>query len=42
MFPGIAMVIPLLGLFTDIGWINTYQALILPACRSRCRWRCGT
>jgi multiple sugar transport system permease protein len=31
MFPGIAMVIPLLKLFTDIGWINTYQALILPA-----------
>ena len=31
MFPGIAMVIPLFGLFTDIGWINTYQALILPA-----------
>jgi len=31
MFPGIAMVIPLFSLFTDIGWINTYQALILPA-----------
>lgn len=31
MFPGIAMVIPLLKLFTDIGWINTYQALILPS-----------
>jgi multiple sugar transport system permease protein len=31
MFPGIAMVIPLFGLFTDIGWINTYQALILPS-----------
>lgn len=31
MFPGIAMVIPLFKLFTDIGWINTYQALILPA-----------
>jgi multiple sugar transport system permease protein len=31
MFPGIAMVIPLLKLFTDINWINTYQALILPA-----------
>lgn len=30
MFPGIAMVIPLLKLFTDIGWINTYQAMILP------------
>jgi multiple sugar transport system permease protein len=31
MFPGIAMVIPLFSLFTDIGWINTYQALIIPA-----------
>jgi multiple sugar transport system permease protein len=31
MFPGIAMVIPLLKLFTEINWINTYQALILPA-----------
>lgn len=31
MFPGIAMVIPLFKLFTDIGWINSYQALILPA-----------
>jgi len=31
MFPGIAMVIPLLQVFTDIGWINTYQALILPS-----------
>jgi len=31
MFPGIAMVIPLFKLFTDIHWINTYQALILPA-----------
>ncbi|MFC4944630.1 carbohydrate ABC transporter permease [Pseudonocardia sp. GCM10023141] len=31
MFPGIAMVIPLFKLFTDIGWINTYQALIIPA-----------
>ncbi len=31
MFPGIAMVIPLFKVFTDIGWINTYQALILPA-----------
>lgn len=31
MFPGIAMVIPLFKLFTDIEWINTYQALILPA-----------
>lgn len=31
MFPGIALVIPLLKVFTDIGWINTYQALILPS-----------
>ncbi len=31
MFPGIAMVIPLLQVFTDIGWINTYQALIVPS-----------
>jgi multiple sugar transport system permease protein len=31
MFPGIAMVIPLFKLFTNINWINTYQALIIPA-----------
>lgn len=31
MFPGIAMVIPLFRVFTNIGWINSYQALILPA-----------
>jgi len=31
MFPGIALVIPLLKVFTDIGWINSYQALILPS-----------
>jgi multiple sugar transport system permease protein len=31
MFPGIAMVIPLFSLFTNIGWINTYQALIIPS-----------
>lgn len=31
MFPGIAMVIPLRKIFTDIEWINTYQALILPS-----------
>jgi trehalose/maltose transport system permease protein len=31
MFPGIAMVVPLLKIFTNIGWINTYQALILPS-----------
>ncbi|HEU5472521.1 MAG TPA: carbohydrate ABC transporter permease [Actinophytocola sp.] len=31
MFPGISLIIPLLKLFTDIGWINTYQAMILPS-----------
>lgn len=31
MFPGIAVVVPLLRLFTDIGWINTYQAMIVPS-----------
>ena len=31
MFPGIAMVVPLFKLFINIGWINTYQALIIPA-----------
>lgn len=31
MFPGIAMVVPLFKVFTDIGWINTYQALIVPS-----------
>ncbi len=31
MFPGVALVVPLLKIFTDIGWINTYQALILPS-----------
>ncbi|WP_214104157.1 carbohydrate ABC transporter permease [Acrocarpospora catenulata] len=31
MFPGISMVVPLLKLFTDIGWINTYQAMIAPS-----------
>ena len=30
MFPVVALIVPLLKLFTDIGWINTYQALILP------------
>ncbi len=28
---GIAMVIPLFKLFTNIGWIDTYQAMIIPA-----------
>jgi trehalose/maltose transport system permease protein len=31
MFPGISLIVPLLKLFTDIGWINTYQAMILPS-----------
>jgi multiple sugar transport system permease protein len=31
MFPGIAVVVPLLQVFTDIDWINTYQAMILPS-----------
>ncbi|OLB77110.1 MAG: sugar ABC transporter permease [Actinobacteria bacterium 13_2_20CM_2_71_6] len=31
MFPGIAIVVPLLQLFTDIGWVNTYQAMIIPS-----------
>ncbi|WP_046471579.1 carbohydrate ABC transporter permease [Allosalinactinospora lopnorensis] len=30
MFPGISLIVPLLKLFTDIGWINTYQAMIVP------------
>ena len=31
MFPGVALIVPLLKLFTDIGWINTYQSMILPS-----------
>lgn len=31
MFPVVALVVPLLKLFTAIGWINTYQAMILPS-----------
>ena len=31
MFPGISLIVPLLKLFTDIGWINTYQAMIVPS-----------
>jgi multiple sugar transport system permease protein len=31
MFPGIALVIPLLKLFVNIEWINTYQAMIVPS-----------
>lgn len=31
MFPGISLVVPLLKLFIDIKWINTYQAMIVPS-----------
>ena len=31
MFPGVTLVVPLLKLFTDISWINTYQAMIVPS-----------
>lgn len=31
MFPGITLLVPLLQLFVDISWINTYQAMILPS-----------
>jgi multiple sugar transport system permease protein len=31
MFPVIAVVVPLLQVFTNIGWINTYQAMIVPS-----------
>ena len=30
MFPGVALVTPLFQLFTELGWIGTYQALIIP------------
>ncbi len=30
MFPGVALLSPLFQLFTDIHWIGTYQALIIP------------
>jgi multiple sugar transport system permease protein len=30
MCPGIIVIIPLLKLFTDIHWINTYQGMIVP------------
>ncbi|WP_394281523.1 carbohydrate ABC transporter permease [Corynebacterium sp.] len=30
MFPGIALVTPLFQLFSNIGWIGTYQAMIVP------------
>ena len=31
MFPGISLIVPLLKLFIDIGWINTYQSMIVPS-----------
>ncbi|TDD76120.1 carbohydrate ABC transporter permease [Actinomadura rubrisoli] len=31
MFPGISQLVPLLKLFTDLKWINTYQAMVLPS-----------
>lgn len=31
MFPGVALISPLFQLFTDLGWMGTYQALILPS-----------
>jgi multiple sugar transport system permease protein len=31
MFPGITLLVPLLRVFTELGWINTYQAMILPS-----------
>jgi multiple sugar transport system permease protein len=31
MFPGALLIVPLLKLFTTIGWINSYQAMIVPS-----------
>ncbi len=31
MFPGIAVVVPLRQVFTNIDWINSYQAMIIPS-----------
>jgi len=30
MFPGVAVLTPLFKLFTDLGWLGTYHALIIP------------
>jgi multiple sugar transport system permease protein len=30
MFPGVALVTPLFQLFTNLNWIGTYQALVIP------------
>jgi len=31
MFPGVALITPLFQLFTNIGWMGTYPALIIPS-----------
>lgn len=31
MCPGISLIVPLLKLFAEIGWINTYQSMIVPS-----------
>jgi multiple sugar transport system permease protein len=31
MFPVVALIVPLFKMFTDIGWIDTYQAMIFPS-----------
>lgn len=30
MFPGVAILTPIFQLFTDLGWLGTYQGLVLP------------
>jgi multiple sugar transport system permease protein len=31
MFPGVSLIVPLLKLFVEIGWLSSYQAMILPS-----------
>ncbi|TJZ59310.1 carbohydrate ABC transporter permease [Streptomyces piniterrae] len=31
MFPVVSIMVPLLKMFVDMGWINTYQAMIVPS-----------
>lgn len=31
MFPGALLIVPLLKLFTQIGWINSYHAMVVPS-----------
>lgn len=31
MFPGVALLTPLFQLFTNLGWIGSYQALVIPS-----------